>query len=1029
MFGAGAAMVLLALTFFSPRPQISWRLCLDAHPARLSTTDSFLSYIVLPTRSAHPDAVPADVGSSNTRRMSMQWSTSPPSFLIVPGMQDVLVRASERAYSFQAPTIDLAPRPSSSSPNQRSVHSLSHSDSPLPHRTSRTPRLGPPLLAFDDAQYDLKHDGQDQEKVAGLDEGLDEGCGTGVHAEDGAEIGRLDDSSQPLPPHTPVALVAPAATFGVQWMLLAGKAAGRDVSMPNSQESAPRYVFLFSAFAFLSCFHSPSSLLPPHLHSPFLLLPLPRPARRRERVSAGDVIVGVGGSYFLSSRTYTLLHRCFRCPPHNDLTHLLIDLPGLFGVDVVVVLRDSCSLVRDGGFAHNLHSVTSSLPTYISNSVFLVTSLTSSLYPLPFLMLVDAFPVHGHGVSVAAVYQPEVFAASSAYRHPRRPPTWPGADDGEMGLESISDTAETRDAGVDDGGVSSARASIFSHTRVHANSTNSTSGTVDTEDEYVAHITPLPGSDIGSPPGIVTKGIRRAEMASSTLAGTWTSRTTRTTRLAAAAHAEHQDARDPRFTANPIAPRLHYPLSTSPLVHPSPIHVQFRHHPHHLVPLPPLLLPFVCLLPPISRLSASMLLSADYLHPDLPELPEVERCTAAAAFPSPPTLVTASVGVVVDDGDHPAYRPRLRQPCRVFDSRRGTTLCGGVNRSGAAHLPFRAGAQEAVVGLDPSMVIGFPPTWPGADYDDEMELESVSDPEEVEDAGRRRLERFARRFDLFEQHPPLAAHRGLDFLHPRTFKLSKLHLRCEQLSAQRGSRFDIGGAPPTAGSEVDIEDDWVDPVATSPPALAPSGKKSTSAAKARGKGRGKKTVSVPNVHYYPFPSAEGRELATNAHGAGRDGEWSQSDGQQRYPCLRTISQVTPLVVFTLHAGVYAAYPRPVEGEIPSSPPAARPPFVFGARTSPSSTRSVPPTQPRFYQTQLHRAPPSAPKALQEAQNPSSGGPSTCAAGAACGGRGGRFNGLVPQTMPAESLKPPVHERTNRRGGHLRKHRGRRGGHG
>ncbi|KAJ7439392.1 hypothetical protein B0H11DRAFT_2102287 [Mycena galericulata] len=51
-------------------------------------------------------------------------------------------------------------------------------------------------------------------------------------------------------------------------------------------------------------------------------------------------------------------------------------------------------------------------------------------------------------------------------------------------------------------------------------------------------------------------------------------------------------------------------LSTSFLVHPRPIHDHFCHHPHHLVPLPPLLLLFAHLLHPISLLSSAQITSA-----------------------------------------------------------------------------------------------------------------------------------------------------------------------------------------------------------------------------------------------------------------------------------------------------------------------------------------------------------------------------------------------------------------------------------
>ncbi|KAJ7440242.1 hypothetical protein FB451DRAFT_1415273 [Mycena latifolia] len=63
-----------------------------------------------------------------------------------------------------------------------------------------------------------------------------------------------------------------------------------------------------------------------------------------------------------------------------------------------------------------------------------------------------------------------------------------------------------------------------------------------------------------------------------------------------------------------------------------------------------------------------------------------------------------------------------------------------VLRGGAAHLPLRAHAQDAADGARPEHAAGFPrtifaildkpPTWPGADDDDGMALESVSDVEE-----------------------------------------------------------------------------------------------------------------------------------------------------------------------------------------------------------------------------------------------------------------------------------------------------------
>ncbi|KAJ7131631.1 hypothetical protein C8R43DRAFT_1024184 [Mycena crocata] len=112
-------------------------------------------------------------------------------------------------------------------------------------------------------------------------------------------------------------------------------------------------------------------------------------------------------------------------------------------------------------------------------------------------------------------------------------------------------------------------------------------------------------------------------------------------------------------------------------------------------------------------------------------------------------------------------------------------------------------------------------------------------------------------------------------------------------------------------------------------------------------------------------------------------------------------------------------PSQEEGEIlsgSSPPPPTRPSFLFGtsapSRTSPFSS-SAPPTQPRSHQTHgMQRAPPSAPKALREAQNPNS-----VTAGSSTGPRGGapRWNGAVPQTIPASVLEP-VRERP-RRGNH------------
>ncbi|KAJ6456651.1 hypothetical protein C8R45DRAFT_575705 [Mycena sanguinolenta] len=109
-------------------------------------------------------------------------------------------------------------------------------------------------------------------------------------------------------------------------------------------------------------------------------------------------------------------------------------------------------------------------------------------------------------------------------------------------------------------------------------------------------------------------------------------------------------------------------------------------------------------------------------------------------------------------------------------------------------------------------------------------------------------------------------------------------------------------------------------------------------------------------------------------------------------------------------------PSQEEGEIlpgSSSPPAWRsrvnsystpastsaPRTSYFAQHSPTPSHPAPPTQPRS-----HRAPPSAPKALREA---SAQNPNAVALGAGGGGpgRAPRFNGMGPQTIPANVLDP------------------------
>ncbi|KAJ7124326.1 hypothetical protein C8R44DRAFT_980645 [Mycena epipterygia] len=69
-------------------------------------------------------------------------------------------------------------------------------------------------------------------------------------------------------------------------------------------------------------------------------------------------------------------------------------------------------------------------------------------------------------------------------------------------------------------------------------------------------------------------------------------------------------------------------------------------------------------------------------------------------------------------------------------------------------------------------------------------------------------------------------------------------------------------------------------------------------------------------------------------------------------------------------GVYAPCPRPVTGRRdPQLASGCTPALCLRCADVAFSIPSAPPRQLRSYQTQLHRAPPSAPKALREAQNP------------------------------------------------------------
>ncbi|KAJ7433638.1 hypothetical protein B0H11DRAFT_757814 [Mycena galericulata] len=222
-------------------------------------------------------------------------------------------------------------------------------------------------------------------------------------------------------------------------------------------------------------------------------------------------------------------------------------------------------------------------------------------------------------------------------------------------------------------------------------------------------------------------------------------------------------------------------------------------------------------------------------------------------------------------------------------------------------------------GLDPSMLIGFvcrdeaewmdlrrrvgelprtifgiqdePPTWPGADDDDDMGLESVSDPEEVEDvvddgdvSSASHAVSTSSHGISNSSHVAASAfsHTHAHSSSSHSTSTTSSSARSEEVDTEEdavapitplpGARFEIGAPPTTskatdssafpelegddgfvdAASEVDIEDDWVDPVAAPPPPPPPPSSKKSSGSKGKSKGRGKKAVPVPSVHY-PFP--------------------------------------------------------------------------------------------------------------------------------------------------------------------------------
>ncbi|KAJ7249836.1 peptidase family C54-domain-containing protein [Mycena rebaudengoi] len=258
-------------------------------------------------------------------------------------------------------------------------------------------------------------------------------------------------------------------------------------------------------------------------------------------------------------------------------------------------------------------------------------------------------------------------------------------------------------------------------------------------------------------------------------------------------------------------------------------------------------------------------------------------------------------------------------------------------------------------GLDPSMLLGFVcrdegewvdlrrrivllprtifaiqdelPTWPGADDDDNMGLESVSDPEEEEAVDVDDGEGSMRFFDEALSNASHGVSSSASHTHASTHyhsnsnsTTSSARTRNEEandteedpVAAADHDAQDGAGEKGTAGSpfleeedgfvdagrEDDIKDDWVDPVPPPPPVAAPVPAKKSKSASGKGKEgkekkeKGSKTkkaavVPVLSVHY-PFPQQQRaeeweRERQRNVTVSPRPTAQGSSEGQ----CMHT----------------------------------------------------------------------------------------------------------------------------------------------
>ncbi|KAJ7330308.1 peptidase family C54-domain-containing protein [Mycena albidolilacea] len=242
-------------------------------------------------------------------------------------------------------------------------------------------------------------------------------------------------------------------------------------------------------------------------------------------------------------------------------------------------------------------------------------------------------------------------------------------------------------------------------------------------------------------------------------------------------------------------------------------------------------------------------------------------------------------------------------------------LIGFMVRDEAEWVDLRRRIKEASLPRTIFAIADEPPTWPGADDDDDMGLESISDPEEVEELGDDGdISTTSHAPSSSASH---AAGSGFSHTHAHHGSNSTTHststgsssARSEEVDTEEdpvapitplpNARFDLSGAPPQppakdkrtvgdayaeleeedsfvdAAEEVDIEDDWVDPVASPPPPVVKRDKDkgSSSSGKSRSKSKGKGSkkavpVPVPSVHY-PFPVSS-EDTGGAGAGAGRE---------------------------------------------------------------------------------------------------------------------------------------------------------------